>query len=339
MTRMKTFAIVAAFFPVIATAQVITQPVYTRPAKGAVLTTFNATVSPTTVTTQAFDWTAFSSANISLKLATAAGTRCACPSGVDNCEAAFSFGIKTSTLKTGPFGDAEGFTIQAPIGYNPGSPATEPAVLGAGQYNLGDPFVQFTGAFTSYLDKGTGLQVAGCFLTITVTPIPFTNRQITEGPYRGFVSSISSVNPLMSGGVDYNPLGGSGNGASTNINRVNAQGVVAVGVGTGAPILPATSPITVAASPGAATLIYTSVSAQRGVKLQNVGTFPVVCAAGTNAASVSTTRYSFILAAGSVAGDGTGGDYTVEQLPTGNTDGRVYCVGNGGGSSVAIMPQ
>lgn len=322
-----------------ASAQVITQPVYTRPAKGQVIVTFNATVSPSTVATQAYDWTAFSSANVSLKLANATGNRCSCPSGTNNCEAAFSFGFKTSTSKTGPFGEVTGMTLQFPVQYNPSSPATEPAVFSGGQYNIGEPFVQFNGAFTSYMDTGTGLQVAGCFLSITVTPIPFTNRQTVEGPYTTVVASTSSVQPVVMGGFGYDPPGGSGQGTFLYVPRVNPQGVIAVGPGSGAPILPATTPITVGASPAAGTLIYTSVIAQRSVRLQNVGTFPVVCAAGTNAASVSTTRYSFVLAAGSVAGDGTGGDYTVEQLPTGNTDGRIYCVGNGGAGSVAILPQ
>ncbi len=310
------------------------QPVYARPSKGPVLTTFNATVSPSTITSATYDWTAFTSANVSLKLATAAGTRCPCPSGVDNCEAALRFDIKTSTSKTGPFADVDGFTLQTQIGYNPGSPANEPAVLAAGQYNIGDPYVQFGGAFTAYTDTGTGNPVAGCFLTITITPIPFTNRVASEGPYQGVVSSISTVRPLMSGGVDYVPLGGSGQSYTTHVNRVNATGVLAVGFGSSDPILPATSPVAV----NAATLVYTATPAQRGVRLQNVGANPALCAAGANAASVAAGRYSFVLAAAATVG--AGGTFDVHQLDTSNSaaNGKVYCLGSGGATSIAILP-
>jgi hypothetical protein len=334
---MITFAIVGVIltfgFCCDAQAQT-TQPVYTRPSKGAVLTTFNATVSATVVTSVTFDWTAFSSANVSVKFATASGTRCACPSGVDNCYAAFQLGYKTSTSKTGPFGDIENSSITLPIGYNPTAPATEPAVFAGGQFNIGDPYVQFFTAFTDYKDSVTGNPVAGCFLTVAITPIPFTGRLLVEGPYTGIVPSTSQINPVMSGGPDYVPPNGGGQGATLYAMRVNATGVVAVGGGSGNPLLPATSPVAV----NAATLVYTATVNQRGVRLQNVGANPALCAAGANASSVAAGRYSFALAAAATAG--AGGTFDVTQLDTRNSasNGKVYCLGSGGATSIAILP-
>ncbi len=310
------------------------QPVYARQSKGPVLTTFNATVSASTITSATFDWTAFTSANQSIKFATASGTRCACPSGVDNCLAAFSLGYKTSTNKLGPFGDIDNSAYSVPLGYNPAAPVTEPLVINLGEVNIGDPYVQFFAAFTAYTDTGTGNPVAGCFMTVTITPIPFTNRVAAEGPYQGVIPSISTVRPLMSGGADYIPLGGSGQTYTTRVNRVNATGVLAVGFGSSDPILPATSPVAI----NAATLVYTATDNQRGVRLQNVGANPALCAAGADAANVAAGRYSFVLAAAATVG--AGGTFDVHQLDTSNSaaNGKVYCLGSGGATSIAILP-
>lgn len=340
MNIKRDFTIVIAFMALIlsyafcteANAQT-TQPVYTRPSKGAVLQTFSGTVSATIVTSPTFDWTAFSAATISARFANASGNRCSCPSGVDNCLASFTIGYKTSTSKTGPFGDVLNSTVPFPLMYNPSAPVTDPLVNSLGVYNINDPYVQFFSAFTAYVDTGTGLPVTGCFLTITITPIPFTSRVVAEGPASGGADS-GTVSPVLPGGFDYIPLGGSGSIYSIHANRVNSTGVVAVGHGSGNPILPATTPVAV----NAATLVYTASVNQRGVRLQNVGANPALCAAGASAASVAAGRYSFALAAAATVG--AGGSFVVEQLDTSNSaaNGKVYCLGSGGATSIAIMP-
>lgn len=311
-----------------------TQPVYTRPSKGSVLTVYSAAAPQASFATSVtFDWSAFSSADVVFTFATSSGGRCSCPSGVDNCIATFDFGVQQSTSKTGPFGITNRLPYVFPISYDPGS--TGPFVGLFGQVNISAPYVQFFGKFTSYIDSGTGNPVAGCVLTATVTPIPFTDRVAAEGPFPGVVPSISQVKPLMSGGVDYvDTSGGSGTQYSTQVTRVNAQGVLAVGGGSGNPALPATTPIAV----NAATLVYTATAAQRGVRLQNVGANPALCAAGDSAASVAAGRYSFALAAAATAG--AGGTFDVQQLDTrnGSANGKVYCLGSGGATSIAILP-
>lgn len=315
-------------------AQVPVQPTYTRPSKGAPLTLINAAQGAPAVVSPVYDWTAFTATTVTLKFAKADGSACDCPTGVGTCKYSWSFQIRGSTAKTGPF-----FIIES-LGLSQGlqNVASEDGFADL-LFNIGTPYVQFTTQAIDYLDSGKNPVADACYMNMTTTPIPFTYRSAVEGSWSGGSLIPKNDAPVMSGGMDYVPSPASSSFYTPRSMRVNTEGVLATGPGSGAPILPATSPISVAASPAAATLIYTAVVAQRGVTLQNVGVWPVACAAGTNASSVSLTRYSFVLAAGSTAGDGTGGSYTVDQLPTSSGNNTVYCIGKGGAGSVAIMPQ
>lgn len=311
-----------------------TQPVYTRPSKGAVLPLINASQGTALVTSPVYDWTAFTAATATVKWSKADGTACDCPTGAGTCIYEWSYRVSGSTSKTGPFFILSSVGVNIPLQ----NIANEDGFTLPPE-NIATPYAQFSAQALSYKDNTNTPVPTACFLNITTTPIPFTYRTIAEGPTGAGTPIAANSSSVLTAGLDYVVSPAGSNLYTVRTMRVNTDGVLAVGPGSGAPILPATSPISVAASPGAATLIYTSVAAQRGVTLQNVGVWPVACAAGTDSASVSTTRYNFVLAAGSVAGDGTGGSYVVEQLPTGTTNGRVYCIGNGGAGSVAIMPQ
>lgn len=312
-----------------------TQPVYTRPSKGSVLTILNDPQASPPVTSPVYDWTAFTAVTLTSKFSKADGTACDCPTGPGTCTYTIGVQVNGSTSKTGPFFIIYSIGVGRRLQNIVAEDGSAETVV-----NISTPYAQFRTEATSYKDNTNTPVPTACYFNLTATPIPFTYRNIVEGTSPAGTPASKNNPPVLSGGQDYITSAAAGSGFYlNNTMRVNAQGVLAVGPGSGTPTLPTTSPVPVAASPGAATLIYTSVEAQRGVTLQNVGVWPVVCAAGTNASSVSVTRYSFVLAAGSTAGDGTGGSYVVEQLPTGTTNGRVYCVGNGGAGSVAIMPQ
>ncbi len=317
-----------------AVAQTV-QPVYTRPSKGTVIQTFSAQQNTAIVTSTVYDWSAFTSASAFFKFAKADGTGCACPAG-KKCTMNFSYSVIGSAVKTGPFATLDTFTANFPV---TGTAADD--VYQLAQTNVAVPFIKFTtstGAFTNVTD---GVPIAtACFLTVAVTPVPFTYRVETEGLYPARTPAPNAA-PALSGGIDYlfNAFGT----ANAEIFRVNEDGVLAVGGGAGSPLLPAGT-VAVAASPAAATIVYDFGNTGRsGIRIENVGTNYVRCGAGEASDQTTITRYSFVLKAATGAGDGTGGVIDIPQFATrfgsDNSKRRVYCVAAAAGaSSVAVMP-
>ena len=312
-------------------AQVV-QPQYVRPSKGSVITIDSKTQSSagTIFTSAAYDMTAFTAVTFSAKFASAAAPTqtCTCPSAP--CQYQLTVGIYESTSKTGPFGGADG-TI---LGPRITGAELEPVLSTPVTLNVSNPYAKFFFNIVGYFDSTGTPVVAQCTATVSVTPIPFTNRVIAAGGERvGGPIPLDVTSPVLVGGSTFSdPAGGIGDVA---LMRINALGVAAVGGGRGSPLLPLTSPVPVAASPGAATLVFTADNRQSGVTLQNVGTVPLYCAVGESAGSLSATRFNFVLGAGLATNDGTGGSKDVEQVPFGQS---VYCLGNGGAGSIAYTP-
>lgn len=306
-----------------------TQPVYTRPSKGAVLPLINASQGTSAVTSPVYDWSAFSAVTATVKFSKADGTACDCPTGAGTCTYAWTYRVSGSTSKTGPFFilDSRGLGILLQNVANEDGFTLPPD-------NISTPYAQFSAQAVSYKDNTNTNVPTACFLNITTTPIPFTYRTIAEGPQSGGTPFATNAASLISGGMDYVETSTGSRLYTVRTSRVNTTGVVAVGFGSANPLLPATSPVAV----NAATLVYTATENQRGVRLQNVGANPALCAAGASAASVAAGRYSFALAAAATVG--AGGTFDVQQLDTSNSaaNGKVYCLGSGGATSIAIMP-
>lgn len=329
-----------------AVAQTV-QPVYTRPSKGTVLTTFNAPQN-STATTTVYDWSAFSSAQPTIKFAKADGTGCACPAGHSCGMLNVVVNTLGSSSKTGPFFLVDSFTAV------PGVPVSGVAANDAiplAQVNIPVPFAQFSASIGNFFDSTTSTPIATpCYMTVTVTPIPFTNRQTVEGGSYNHTVLPGTNQPVIVGGSDYvyNAVGTS----TPNNIRVNDNGVLAVGGGAGIPILPTAanyggaSPFSVAASPAAATLVFefsgSTFGARHGLRLENVGAQPVYCAAGEDSSLVSVTNYAFTLKKPAAAGDGSGGIMDIPQMNVTYANGdsaKVYCIAPvAGASSVAVMP-
>lgn len=335
--------VLLCLFAYSAVAQTV-QPVYTRPSKGTVIQTFSAPQNTAIVTSSVYDWTAFTSASAFFKFAKADGTGCACPAG-KKCTMNFEYGVIGGAVKTGPFATLDSFEADFPV---TGTAAND--VYQLVQTNVAVPFIKFTAATGAFTNVTDGVPIATpCFLTVTVTPIPFTYRNSVEGLYPARTPAPNAA-PSISGGIDYqfNAYGA----AISQIFRVNENGVLAVGGGAGIPILPtaanygAASPFTVAASPAAATKVFefggATFGQRHGVRLENVGAQAVYCAAGDASSSVSLTNYSFSLKKPATAGDGSGGVMDIPQMKVSFGSGdsiRVYCIAPvAGASSVAVMP-
>ncbi len=336
--------ILACLFTYAAVAQTV-QPSYTRPSKGVVLTVFNAPQNTAITTTTVYDWSAFTATAPALKFAKSDGTGCACPAG-HKCFFTFTYTTEGSAVKTGPFVQLDTFSASFPVS---GTASQDAFVIAP--TNVALPFVRFSTTAGAFNDTTAGAPIATpCYLTATVTPVPFTYRNIVDGPAPARTQLVSQASPTITGGSDYVF---NANGDSTaQIVRVNENGVVAVGGGAGLPILPtganygATSPFTVAASPAAATKVFEFVGAtfglRHGIRLENVGAQPVYCAAGESSGSVSLTNYSFSLKKPAAAGDGSGGTIDIDQMKIAYTTGdsnKIYCIAPAAGaSSVAVMP-
>ena len=305
------------------------QPVYTRPSKGAVLTLINASQGTSLVTSPVYDWTAFTAVTATVKFSKADGTACDCPTGAGTCTYAWTYRVSGSTSKTGPFFILSSLGLGLPLQ----NVAAEDGFT-LSPDNISTPYAQFSAQAVSYKDNTNTNVPTACFLNITITPIPFTYRTVSEGPQNAGAPLAANSSSVISGGLDYVETSTGSQLYTVRTNRVNTTGVLAVGGGSGNPLLPATTPVAV----NAATLVYTATENQRGVRLQNVGANPALCAAGKDAASVAAGRYSFALAAAATVG--AGGTFTVEQLDTSNSaaNGKVYCLGSGGATSIAIMP-
>jgi hypothetical protein len=306
-----------------------TQPVYTRPSKGAVLTVLNASQGTSAVTSPVFDWSAFTAVTATVKWSKADGAACDCPTGAGTCTYSWTYRISGSTSKTGPFFILSSIGLNIPLQ----NVAAEDGFTLTPE-NIATPYAQFRAEAVSYKDNTNTNVPTACFLNITITPIPFTYRNASDGIQAAGAPAAANSSPVISGGLDYVVSSAGSNLYTVRTARVNTTGVQAVGFGSANPALPATTPVAV----NAATLVYAATENQRGVRLQNVGANPALCAAGASAASVAAGRYSFALAAAATAG--AGGTFDVQQLDTSSSsaNGKVYCLGSGGATSIAILP-
>ncbi len=121
-------------------------------------------------------------------------------------------------------------------------------------------------------------------------------------------------------------------GASYALGNATIAAAAPVVNATTLPNLPATSPVVVSST---AVVLFTASTTVRNVTLSTTDANAVVCAAGTNAASVTTSRYSWGLKACSGASVWDGGTVTVRDLPNGAT---VQCIRASGDAAVAVWP-
>lgn len=179
---------------------------------------------------------------------------------------------------------------------------------------------------------------------LLITPLPLSPVVRVIGPIREGQGEASGRYPVTIGGMNNTtkkmyPISAVNKGAGPGYALLIDGTVTATSTPAKTnPTLPLVSPVAVAASPGAATQVGFVTSVLSTITLQNMGVWPVACAVGPSDESslVSTTRYSFMLAAGVAAGDGTGGTFKAEALPTST---YIFCIGSGGASSVATLPQ
>lgn len=313
------FAFVALLFTmgICADAQAqVVQPVYIRPSKGQALTLPDFTADGFGfVYGSVYDWSAFDSIQVYGLM------NQACVLGA----AQWTVDILGSTTAGGTFNVIKGSFNQTGAKVAVGTNPAFYAVAGL------PPFIK--------LRVSKPGNIAGCTLSITIVPYPISLIQRVQGPKAAESPNIvlESDPPVLVGGI-----GGPAGSASAvpKFFRTDGSGYLYVltAPDPGSPSLPATTPISVAASPAAPTVVFNSGNGQPplSVVLQNAGTAPVVCAWGPNSNLVSLTRYNFALAASTAANDGTGGKFEINNY---TSNSLIYCLGNGGASSVAVTPR
>jgi hypothetical protein len=340
LTAYFVIAVLAYVLTGTAHAQTIT---YVRPSKGQVIDAARIQQNTATTTSALFDWTAFSSATTSVKFLNATGGACACPAG-NKCTLEIIYKIVGSTAKTGPFSEIDGIGATVPVFGNTAEDGFE-----IGTTNISLPYIKLTAETGPFTNVTLGAPIAtACFVTFTLTPNAFTYRTRVEGLAGARTLLRANASPVVIGGSDYQ-IDGFQN-VVPYMARVNEDGMLAVGFGAGSPTLPLLAngggPLTVAASPAAATKVFDfgpPFSALSGLRIENVGTNFVVCAAGKDSNQVSLTNYSFALKAATATNNGTGGVIEIPQFATrfGTDDSkrRVYCVAAAAGSSTVVtMP-
>lgn len=188
-------------------------------------------------------------------------------------------------------------------------------------------FSYFVGNTLPYLKvtlANFGGSAAPCSLTVKIIPIPLSPVNFPSGRSPRGTPLSQTESPVVMGGVNY------GTPPIPYSLRVNASGYAYVNPSN--PSLETTTPITLVAA--TTTTIFTLTNTQPCVRVMNTGTDPVFVAAGTNAASLTSSRYSLLLRAGTVAGDGTGGSERVC-----GQSGDTVRARSTAGSSVAIHPE
>lgn len=309
------FAILIALAASVAHAQTV-QPVYIRPSKGQALTLPDFVADGFGyVTGSVYDWSAFDS----IQIYGVMSQPCVFAA------AQWSIDVLGATSATGTFNVIKGSFNQTNAKVAVG---TNPAFYPVSGL---PPFIK--------LRVGRPGNIAGCTLSITIVPYPLSLIQRVQGPKAAESPNIvlESDPPVLIGGIAGPPGGAS---AVPRFFRTDGNGYqyVLTNADPGSPSLPATSPVPVAASPAAPTAVFVSGNAQPplSVVLQNAGTSPVVCAWGPNSNLVSLTRYNFALAASTAANNGTGGRFEVDNYTSNSV---IYCLGNGGASSIALTPK
>lgn len=340
---------------------------YVRPSKGAVLALYSSPQNaPEPTTSSLYDWTSFYSANLIVTFASPTGGGCICPQATRNGQTrqqctftAPRFNIKGTADKTSPtfldlFNiDGAGFMVF-------GNPATDGFAIGS--INIQTPYIKtqfWAGSYTDF----AGNPVVGyqCVMKVFSTPLPYPYQYLVEGAGVSFDNQrlISDPNPVISGGVSWWE-----DGINLPLNIDQGSGALMVRQQTMAKLNPASEAVVTVPQyakacatdadcgntggyissciAGACSVSMVALAAgypQSGVRLQNVGVKPALCAAGENANALSTTRYSFVLKADTAAGAGGGG---VIDLPTAysNDDAKrkVYCTGSGGDTTITVMP-
>lgn len=276
-----------------------TQPTYVRPSKGAAIKIF--TGATTSATSPVFDMTAFES--VQLELVTI------------GCSDLETIEVQGSSSASGSFQ-----TLTSANALYLGLLTT--SII----YNVSN--------LTAYIKIKLTSGIVPCSVNLTMTPIPFNRTPEVTGPSPNQATVSNSVlRPVIIGGVLDGTVGGS---TVVEVAKTDGSGHFIVAPTTTAPILPVAAVVVTAASPAAGTLIYTTSTLVSIVTVQNAGTVPLVCAVGTNASAVSSTRYNFALAAGLAANDGKGGSLKIERLASATP---IYCLGIGGAGSAAIFPQ
>ena len=347
-------------------AQVPVQPQYTRPSKGtATQWYYSAQNAASATTTPLYDWSAFYSLSIFTTFAKANGSACDCPLAAGRVQCTYSFtkfNIKGASEKTSP----TFFTVQTSDGGAAlvFSNTTTDGFL-TGGVNIQATFIKGEFRTGSYVDYAGNPVNTECYMKVVVQPLPYPYRYEVNGVETAFDSNElrTTPAPLIMGGVSWWDEPGFSMNLPLNIDQ--GSGALAVREHY-EPKLSDDSATTVVqfhkacannndcspggfasqCSGGQCTVTMVAEASgypQSGVRIQNVGTFPAYCAAGENASQLDPTsgKYSFILKAESVAGDGTGGVLDIPTLHTSVTAKRtVYCTVNAvGTTTIAVLPH
>lgn len=349
MTRFLLAVALLAAAPVAAQTNIT----YVRPSKGKALTVASGVSldAPGAGTTSAvYDWTAFMAAQVRVSLFKN-GTTPVTSYTDCNCDVeAVTSGAPTPD---GVFTNESDFYAQATL--------TAP-MLSSITFNLGNlsPYVKFTVRPKS----GSCTRVTGNTCTATVSVVPFPLDQNVRVAFGALPTAVAAptttISPVQIGGVyrQYNtslgvvntygapmPLRFDRNSAlmtTAGYASGNNSIVAPVAVGAGAPATVYTVG-TLAPSCTDYTIPSSNVcfADQNSVTIQNVGVVPAFCnfiatTAAPAPSAVSPTSFQFVLAAGAVAGDGTGGERTFSNII--KPQSAISCITAAGATSIAVMP-
>lgn len=344
---------------------------YVRPSKGTPINLYTSAQNAASATISSYyDWTSFYSVNLVVTFAKADGTACACPLAAGRVQCRFNFtkfNIKGTADKTVTDFNAMLMT------YNRDGTATElfgnlaTDGFAVGNINIQTPYIktQFrTGTYTDY----SGAAIATpCIMKVVATPLPNPYRFAVEGDQvyfdvNTYRSPVGFPQAVTTGGFVWDNEVGANANLPANIDISSGAMLVRqhtrpkLGQFDSEQVVQVAQYAKVCANDAAcgntggflnscvagfcSTTMVAEVSGypQSGVRLQNVGTNPAICAAGENAANLSSTLYTFVLKADTAANAGNGG---VMEIPFLYSDDaakrRVYCAGNGGDTVILGM--
>lgn len=325
---------------------------YIRPSKGKSLTVASGVSldAPGAGSTSAvYDWSAFMAAQVRVSLFKNGSTPI---TSYTDCNCDVEVVTTGAPTPDGTFTAESDFYAQATL--------TAP-LLSSITFNLGNlsPYVKFT----ARPKAGSCTRVTGntCTATVAVVPFPLDqNVRVAFGAIpTGVAAPTTTISPVQVGGLyrQYNTSLGVVNlyGAASPL-RFDRNSALVTTAGTASANNSIVAPVSVTAA-GPATVYSVGTLApsctdftvpsnntcfadQNSITIQNVGTVAAFCAFIATTASplpvVSAVNYQFVLAGGAVAGDGTGGERTFNNII--KPQSVVSCITAAGSTSIAVMP-
>lgn len=326
---------------------------YIRPSKGKALTVASGVSldAPGAGSTSAvYDWSAFMAAQIRISLFKNGTTPVA---SYTDCNCDVEAVTTGSPTVDGVFTTESDFYAQASL--------TAP-LLSSITFSLGNlsPYVKFT----VRPKAGSCTRVTGNTCTATVSVVPFPLDQNVRVAFGALPTAVAAptttISPVQVGGIyrQYNTALGVVNlyGAPMPL-RFDRNSALITTAGTASGNNSIVAPVALNAA--APTTVYTvgtlapsctdftvptnntCFADQNSVTIQNVGTNAAYCnfiatTAAPPASAVSPVSYQFVLAAGAVVGDGTGGERTFNNII--KPQSAISCITAAGVTSIAVMP-